>query len=834
MPADWESQKEIFYSALALAIEERGRFLDQACAGDSGLRSEIERLIEYHAQGREFFLNLEQELGATDSRPHLFADAEIVAGRFEILRFLARGGFAEVYEALDRELEERVALKVLRGSWISAEAIERFKTEVRLARKIQSVHVCRVHDVGRFDRGDGSTILFFSMELLEGETLSQLVRRSGPLKSEDALSFLRDIAQGLQAAHQLGFLHRDLKSANIMLVPEATGPRRAVLTDFGLAITADRDVQQHLAGTPGYMAPEQLAGRPLSVQTDVYSLGVIAFEMVTGRLPFPSMSPMEAAQTQRSGRPSPPSAIEPSVRRRWDVAILKCLSRNPEDRFANAVAFIEALSPRRKVSTIGTFSIALIMAGTAVWWSKMRDPVTPVTSGSVLVVPFELNGTMDKWQVDSFSDDLTSELAAVPGVRVVAQSTAREWAGKAKNYAEIRRHLHAASVLSGSIQSISGATRVAIQLVDSSSGYLLWSHDFDTVPRDLPHVEETIVLASVQALHASLPAFQVDNIRARHSQVYEAYQAYSFGQFCAARRNTQDLEQAIKSFSKATETDPGYALAYAGLAGAYSMIASRGTMPHAEALRLSDAAVTEALELEPDLPEALLVKGLNLQDDNWDWDGAERYFRRCIEVAPNLSIAHQWLAGLLSIRGRHAEALAEASLARNLDPLSPAVNASYGTFLYRARRYAEAIDQLEWVVKREPTFSNAKLLLADVYSQVGRPQDAIPLAEAVVADEGRASYALAELGYLYGRAGRLEEARTIASELEMRFAEGDARPSEVASVYYGQGMPILAFDWLERGLPLRDAGLTVLKSDPSYDGLRVFPRYYSLISTLKL
>jgi eukaryotic-like serine/threonine-protein kinase len=836
MATDWESEKEIFYDALELNVEARAVFLDEACAGNAEFRKEIERLLEYHAHARDFFLGLEQELGAADTQSPLFANAEVVAGRFEIRGFLARGGFAEVYEAFDRELAERVALKVLRGPWIARESIDRFKTEVRLARKIQSVHVCRVHDVGRVDRPGGVPVLFFSMELLEGETLSQYLRRRGPLAKAQALDLIRQIARGLQSAHELGVLHRDLKSANVMLVVEPSGSRKAVLTDFGLAVSCDSDEGcEYLAGTPAYMAPEQVERRPVSRSTDIYALGVIAFEMVTGHLPFPGETPMEQAEARLSAEPTPPTAFTYTLGRRWEKAILKCLARDPRKRFAHATEFVRALeSPNsRRLSMVLPFAALLIATG--IWaWTSLPHPPIYVASGSVVVIPFVVNGGVEQWQADALSDDLAAELAAVPGVRVVAQSTARQWAGKAKDAPELRRQLKVASVLSGSIGGAGGQMRVAIQLVDSGTGYLLWSRSYEGSPKDLPHMEETIVLASVAALQVRMPPLQVNTIRNRHSQVFAAYQAYSLGEYCVARRSTQGLQQAIASYRQAIAQDPNYALAYAGLAAAYNMIASRGVMRREEAFRLSDRALGQALALTPDLPEALLVKGSNRQLDSWDWDEAERAFRRCTQLAPGMSIGHQWLAGLLSLRARHAEALAEASQARDLDPLSPAANASYGTLLYRAHRYADAVAQLEWLVKREPAFLNAKLLLAEVYSQLGRHQEAIELAESVAAADGRASYALADLGHHYARGGRTDQAGRIAAELESRVAQGGARPSDVAAVYNGMADFEKTCEWLERGLPLHDAGLTVVKADPAYDAMRGFSRFSSLVDTLRL
>jgi TolB-like protein len=492
------------------------------------------------------------------------------------------------------------------------------------------------------------------------------------------------------------------------------------------------------------------------------------------------------------------------------------------------------LEPPRKVAvpiTVGVAAAAAVV-GFSLWSASRQAGSAP--RGSVLVVPFDVAEGVDRRQGAAFSTDLKAELANVPGVRVVAQTTGGGFQGRPSDLHEIRRQLNAGAVLSGSIGLASeGQMQIDASLTDSGSGYVLWSHRYEAAPKDLPRVEQTIVLAGVQALQVQLAPPGVRAIEKRHSQNPEAYQAYLLGEYFAGTRDTGALTQAINYFRRAIELDPRYALAQAGLARAYTIVATRGILPPQEAHRRSEEAADRAMALDPDLPEALLVKGSNAQRVFWDWDAAERYLRRCTQLAPGLGIAHQWLAGLLCMRGRHAEAIAEGALARDVDPLSPSVASSYAMLLYRARRYNEAVAELEWVVKREPAFFNAQELLAEVYDQMGRPAEAVALIERIAA-AGRPSYALAELGYHYAHAGRIEEARQIASELEIRYAHGGAEATQVASVYMGLNDRDAACAWLTRGLPTRDADLTALKVDPMFDVLRESACFRYLMETLRL
>jgi serine/threonine-protein kinase len=344
-------------------------------------------------------------------------------------------------------------------------------------------------------------------------------------------------------------------------------------------------------------------------------------------------------------------------------------------------------------------------------------------------------------------------------------------------------------------------------------------------------VEETVVLASVGSLQIKLPPAQLRAAEQRHSRNPEAYQAYLLGHHFASRRNTADLQKAIELFQSAVAKDPQYALAWAGLGEAYEILAFRGLIPPAAAFQSSAEAVDRALAVDPNLSEAWVARGRQRQWF-WKWDEAEAALHRAVSLAPGLADAHYRLAGVLSDRGRHDEALRECEAALQLDPLSPSINNAYGAYLFRARRYGVAIERLEAVVRQQPAFINAKLILADVYQTVGRTHEAVTLAQAAVTATNAASFALADLGQDYGRAGERQKALDIASELEVRYVRGDAIASEIAQVYTGLGEVDRAIAWLEKGLATHDEEMPVLKSSPVYDGLRGDPRFAALLEKI--
>jgi tetratricopeptide (TPR) repeat protein len=356
---------------------------------------------------------------------------------------------------------------------------------------------------------------------------------------------------------------------------------------------------------------------------------------------------------------------------------------------------------------------------------------------------------------------------------------------------------------------------------------------FEVSDGEVRWVAQTICLATIHSLRFRLPSAQLAALETRHSKVPAALNSYLLGQYLAAKRDGRSLAIAIEHYRKATMLDPQYALAYAGLGGAYTMIANKGIIKREEAFGQADAMADEALRLNPGLPEAHLVKGSNLQRFHWKWSDAEHHFHMAAKIAPQLALAHHWYAGLLSMLGRHTEALAEARIAKELDPLSPSVQAAYGSFLYRAGDREAASEHLEWLVQREPEFANAHGLLAAVYGSQKKFTNCIASADRFNALSSGASFSLSVRGYALALAGRADEAQQAAIELAARYWVRKAAASEVAAVHLGLLDTAQVFYWLDRAFHDHDDGLTTLLVDPAYSELHGDARFQTLIEKLQ-
>ena len=349
----WERIKALFEGALERSPAERTLFLTEA-EPDAAVRAEVERLLAHHVESGGFLSRKGLALTPSAVTPHTsqaFATGDVVASRFRIVRFVARGGMGEVYEAEDLELRERVALKAIRGELLHDEkSLERFKREVHLARQVTHPNVCRIYELFRHvpaatDSGSGTGVVFVAMELLEGETLAALLARNPRMRAGEAEPIALQMAAGLGAAHAAGILHRDFKPGNVHLVPRAQGVR-VVITDFGLALRSNQDLTisgsvtatGEVLGTPAYMSPEQVEGKELTSSSDVYSLGLVLYQMMTGTRPFEGSTPLATAVLRLKEDPTPPHALAPDLDRRWEGVILKCLARDPKARYENGDA----------------------------------------------------------------------------------------------------------------------------------------------------------------------------------------------------------------------------------------------------------------------------------------------------------------------------------------------------------------------------------------------------------------------------------------------------------------------------------------------------------------
>ncbi len=672
-PEQWERVKAIFEAALEKPSVDRTSFLAQ-CQDDPLLIEEVERLLASHSEAGDFLSSPLTPLAESPSTLQSLSAGELLSERFRILRFLARGGMGEVYAAEDMELRARVALKTIRPELLEDDRIlERFKREVHLAKQVTHPNVCRIFDLFRHPAsrasetgGPGRSLVFVVMELLEGETLAERLRRGPRMSAVEALPIALQMASALGAAHDAGVLHRDFKPGNVVLVPTSKGIR-AVVTDFGLALgtTAGTGVPTMLTepgqwfGTPAYLSPEQVENKPLTPASDVYSLGLVFYEMVTGAQPFADAPPLAMAVQRLQADPVRPRELLPDLDRHWEQVILRCLQREPNHRFQNGGEVARALrgeievsSRKRQVAGWLAAIVAGIVAVAAIAWldpairRRFLPPPTvaerPVrVRPSLAVLPFRnLSGRSEtEWVSTALPDMLTTELAVgeklrtVPGETIARAAADLSLSGKdtlaRDTLKRLRQYVGSDYVVLGSYLDLGntsgGLIRVDLRLQDAKSGEILASVSEKGSERALDEVA-TRAGADLRAklgLEAETPGEET-LARASLSSTPEAVRLYSQG---LARFRVLDARAATGLLLRALALDPGFALAHSALADAWSM---QGYDAKAQ------AESKRALDLSAELPrESRLWIGGRYWALNHNWNKAVEIYRTLFDFFPD-------------------------------------------------------------------------------------------------------------------------------------------------------------------------------------------------------
>jgi serine/threonine protein kinase/tetratricopeptide (TPR) repeat protein len=764
-----------------------------------------------------------------DDLPRL-GPGEQLAGRFSVLRFIARGGMGAVYEANDVLLRTRVALKVLQGRIVANEEVmERFRREVLLARRVSHPNVCRVYELYQSTTASGAACHFLTMEFLEGETLAARLSRTGRLSTVEALPLVQQMCDGLAAAHAEGVIHRDFKSSNVMLVPRSGEPaqtsfegNRVAITDFGIARALVEDaasggltLEASILGTPEYMAPEQVTGRNVSVATDVYALGVVLYEMVTGRLPFSAATPLATAARRLHEPPPKPEALVPELDTRWSRTILRCLEREQQKRFQRMADVREALSAppaRRKPASGGTPK-----AGRA------AEPGHP----SIAVLPFvDMSPEHNQgYFSDGVAQEIINALAQVPGLHVAARSSSFSFKDKHVDLRTVGQKLDVAHVLEGSVRKSGNRLRVTAQLVGAANGYQLWSRSFDSELADVFTVQDEIASAVVTALKMTvLPKLAL----ARKATSPEAYTHYLRGVQLQNTGSVVGLRQAIEEYDKALAVDASYAPAHARIAEAgirYGFSIDAGGQ---EWVRRAVTAADRAVELDPNGVAGLVARGLVRTVFSWDWAGASADLERAIALGPGDEDARRRYATLLSALGRLPEAIESARMAVDLDPVSAEANYTLGQLYNQAEQYALARSFLLKALESSPDHTLAARDLGFTELLDDHPDRALELyrrhEQAWVREFGTA-LALHSLG---------EEANARAALEHFIISSGRFATYQVAQVYAWRGEVDAAFEWLERARQEGDGGVRYFKCDPLLRTLRGDARFGEFLRKLKL
>ncbi len=772
----------------------------------------------------------------------------IFAGRYEIVEEIGRGGMGVVYKAVDRKLKRTVALKFLPLEWTcDPEAKERFTREAQAAAALDHPNICTVHEI---DEADGR--MFISMAFVEGESLKAKVER-GLLPVDEALRLGLQIAEGLREAHKKGIIHRDIKSANIMV----TAGGQAKIMDFGLARFSGGTLltkEGMTLGTIAYMSPEQARGEEVDHRSDIWSLGVVLYEMLAGRLPFGMERDQAVLYAILKQPPKPLSTVRREVSASLEQAVGKALEKDRGQRYQSAQDLVDDLESiahgieperirvRRRRAGLQRWKRAGLLAGAAGLLVVLSVLGLKFLSGgprsiaTLAVLPLQnLSGDpQQEYFSDGMHEALITDLGQVRGLkRVIARSSVMRFKGTKMPLSEIARELKVEGLITGSVLRSGDRVRVNAQLIDPSTGTQLWARGYERDIRDVMSLQNDIVAAITREVRVRLTAQDETRLAGTRQVNPEAYDVCLKGVYERNKLDQKGLALALQYFNSALEKDPEYAPAYIGIAGVWGGLKQQGLAPDAEATPKQKAAALKALALDNTLAEVhYMLAGLDTWTD-WDWRGAEREFRRAIDLNPNYAEARVYYSHFLGYMGRPEEAAAEAEKGMELDPLNILYQGVYAMHLVHARRYDDAIATLRKVLASSPDNSIALATLRTAYHMKGMVKEALEIWKASYEAKGdrESVEALAE-GFKEG--GYRGALRRVADTLAARSLKTFVTPWQIATLYVRAGMNKEALDWLEKAYQAHDQNMPYISVDPIFDDLRKEPRFQDILRRMKL
>ncbi len=816
-------------------------------------------------------------------------------GRYEIRSHLGAGGMGEVYLAQDTKLDRKVALKIL-PSTVAADRgrMNRFVQEARTASALNHPNILTIYEIEQID-----SMNFIATEFIDGETLRERMRYA-PMKLAEMLEIAIQAVSALVAAHAAGIIHRDIKPENVMLRRDGI----VKVLDFGLAkltervppqlVDADAPTRAVVKTDPGmvmgtaiYMSPEQARGLQVDARTDIFSLGVVLYEMVTGRLPFEGSTSSEVlASILGEKEPQPLARYSRETPAELERIVSKALRKEREQRYQTTKDLLldlkslkqqldfeakleRSIPPETRVNQT-TVSEASATAG------AQASPTAPITGAlisrikphqrslvialtmlivavslltylfysartassidSIAVLPL-INASNDpnsEYLSDGITESIISNLSQLPQLKVMARSTVFHFKGKEIDPRDVGRQLGVRAVMAGRLLQQGDHLIVRTELVNVADGTQLWGAEYDRKLSDVLGLQQDISREISEKLRLKLTGEDKKRLTGRDPTNAEAYQFYLRGRYFWNKRTADGIKKAIDQFQQAIDRDPNYAVGYVGLADCYGLLEEYAGVPTSETLPKARAAADRALQIDDSLSEGHASSALVFQQ-MWRWPETEEEFKRAINLNPNYPTAHHWLSIYFRAKGQLDDSLREINRAQELDPLSSVIGQNIAEIYLLKNDLSSAIAQCQRTIELDPNFPGAHDELGFAYLKQRRYEEAIAEFKRTVELSGSASRYQGDLGYCYAVTGRRAEAQAILKELEVKYARREAVGQYLADVYAGLRDRDQAFTWLRRDLE-RGSGLRLpfIRWWFTFDDLRGDSRYVDLLRRMGL
>ncbi len=815
-------------------------------------------------------------------------------GRYEIRSQLGAGGMGEVYLAQDTKLERTVALKILPAE-VAADRnrMNRFVLEAKAASALNHPNIITIFEIEQVD-----SVNFIATEFIDGKTLRESMRNA-TMKLGEVLEVAIQSASALSAAHDAGIVHRDIKPENIMLRRDGI----VKVLDFGLAKLSEQrsstsvDIDAAtlvliktdpgmVIGTAFYMSPEQARGLEVDARTDIFSLGVLLYEMIAGRLPFEGSNTNEIlASILGDKEPSPLARYAREVPAELERIVSKALRKNREERYQtikDMLLDLKSLKQRlefdaeversRPPEMTGDQTTAAVTPPTLSGQTAQTIPITESLLGrikhhrrslmiallelivaavgltyfiyfvvparkidSIAVLPFT-NASGDpntEYLSDGISEALINSLTELPGLRVIARSTAFHYKGKEVNPQAVGRELNVRAVLMGRVRQLGDTLNIQVDLVDATTGAQLWGQEYERKASDVLSIKQAVAREVTEKLRLRLSGDEQRQLTKRDTTNAESFQFYLRGRYYWSKRTGEGIKKAIEQFQQAIDRDPNYALGYVGLADCYLVLEQYAGVPASESLPKARAAADRALQIDDSLAEARTSSAF-IYHQQWRWTEAEEEFKRAITLNPNYPTAHHWFAYYLYTKRQFDDAMREIKRAQEVDPLSPVISENVALVYFLKNDLNSAIEQCQRTIELDPRFADAHYILGFAYLKQRRNEEATADFQKAVQLSGRAATYLSNLGYCYAVTGRRAEALAILKELEEKHAKRESTGQFLAGVYAGLGDKDQAFAWLERDFQQRSGQLPTITWRPHFENLRSDPRYADLLHRMGL